>query len=280
VYPVGLLYVAEWFNPRRSLDGPDAGRASRGVLDITKIKITRSSNQQIIIFGDLHANWEALLILQQTDLNPYAVLCLGDIVGYGPDPKRCVDAIRAGATHIIGGQHDRAIGLSALDNQGPGTDELLEATWSHTRSVLLAEDRDFLASLPTELTVEVAGVRFHLMRLGPDDPETETRTLITMPQAQLGDMFGHIEADVILLGGPHVPAMRQFDGRLIVCPGSLGQPRYGVPEPTFAVWRNERVQIHHLHYEPQITARKLSLLPLAPEHRLRLQSILQTGKLD
>ena len=218
--------------------------------------------------------------MQQTDLNPYAVLCLGDIVGYGPDPKRCLDAVRAGATHIIGGQHDRAVGLSALEHQHSENDGLLEATWSHTRSVLWAEDRDYLASLPSELTVEVAGVRFHLMRLGPDDSETETRTLITMPQAQLRARFEHIEADVILLGGPHIPAMRQLDDRLIVCPGSLGQPRYGVAEPTFAVWRNERVQIHHLHYEPQITARKLSLLPLAPEYRLRLQSILQTGKLD
>lgn len=224
-------------------------------------------------------------MLQQTDLRPYAVLCLGDIVGYGPDPKRCLDAVRASTPHLIGGQHDRSIGASALDkvaknSRSSADDGLLEATWSHTRSVLSAEDRDYLASLPTELTVEVAGVRFHLMRLLPDDIETETEMLITMPQARLHELFGQVEAEVILLGGPHLPALRQLDGRLIVCPGSLGQPRYGVPEPTFAIWRNNRAQIHHLHYEPQVTARKLSLLPLAPEHRLRLQSILQTGRLD
>jgi predicted phosphodiesterase len=210
---------------------------------------------------------------------------LGDVVGYGPDPKRCLDAVRISATHLIGGRHDKAVGNSALavetqQSQSEDNFELLEATWAHTRSVLAPADRDFLLALPEALTVDVAGTRFYMTRLSPDDLETETQMLITMPQAQLRERFGHIEADVILLGGPHMPALRQFDNRLIVCPGSLGQPLYGVPEPTFAVWHNNNVRIHHLHYEPQITARKLSLLPLAPEHRRHLQSILHTGTFE
>jgi len=100
-----------------------------------------------------------------------------------------------------------------------------------------------------------------------------------MSEARLRECFGGIEADVILVGGPHLPAMRQVDGRLIVCPGSLGQPRYGVPDPTFVAWHNGHLQIHHLHYQPQSTIRKLSLVPMDPEHVLRLQSYLKTGGL-
>ena len=169
--------------------------------------------------------------------------------------------------------------INAQDDQGQEY-ELLEATWAHTRSMLAAEDRDFLASLPTARALEVAGTRFFLTRLPPDDPETETQMLITMPQARLRELFGDVEADVILLGGPHVPALRQVDGRLIVCPGSLGLPRYGVADPTFAAWQDGRVQVHHLHYHPQQTISKLSLLPLAPEYVIHLQSILRTGGLD
>lgn len=239
---------------------------------------------RVIIFGDLHANREALFALQQAEPRPDAVLCLGEIVGYGPDPKRCLDTVRAGATHIIGGRHDLAVGelAQALAAEGgqAGADDLWEATWAHTRSLLSEGDRDYLATLPRQLTVEMAGVRFHLMRLRPDDAETEARLLITMPQARLRELFDGVAADVILLGGPHVPALRQVDGRLIVCPGSLGLPRYGVPDPTFAAWEDGRVQVHHLHYHPEDTIRKLSLLPLAPEHRLRLQSILRTGGLE
>jgi predicted phosphodiesterase len=234
---------------------------------------------RIIIFGDLHANWEALLALQQAEPQPEVVLCLGDIVGYGPDPKRCLDAVRTRTTHVIGGWHDRAVGNGQTLGSG---DELLDATWAHTRSVLSAADRDYLASLPEKLIVEIAGARFCLTRFLPDDREAETHMLITMSQARLREHFGEIEADLILLGGPHVPALRQIDDRLIVCPGSLGLPRYGVPDPTFAAWEDgaastARLQIHHLHYHPETTMRKLSLLPLDPEHVLHLQSILQTG---
>jgi putative phosphoesterase len=237
---------------------------------------------RIIIFSDLHANWEALLALQQAEPQPEVVLFLGDIVGYGPDPKRCLDAVRATATYVIGGWHDRTVGSSQLL---PLVDDLLEATWAHTRSMLSAADRDHLASLPEQLIVEIAGVRFCLTRFSPDDVETETHMLVTMSQARLREHFGQIEADIILLGGPHVPALRQIDNRLIVCPGSLGQPRYGVADPTFAAWENGaassgRLQIHHLHYHPETTIRKLSLLPLDPEHVRRLQSILQTGGVE
>ncbi len=238
---------------------------------MARIKITYRTDR-IIILGDLHANWESLLILQQTERYPLAVLCLGDIVGYGPDPKLCLDAIRSTAIQPIGGAHDWAVGKQSVQH-----DELLAATWRHTRAMLSVPDLDYLAALPSELTIELSGTRFHLLRLSPDDVATETETLITMSQKRLRECFGHIESEIILVGGPHIPSMRQFEGRLIVCPGSLGQPRYGIPEPTFAVWRNGRLQIHHLHYQPQATTRKLSLLPLSPEHVLRLQSILQTG---
>lgn len=230
---------------------------------------------RIIIFGDLHANWEAMLALQQAERRPELIFCLGDSVGYGPDPKRCLDSVRAHATHVIGGQHDLSVGTGYRTSN----EELLAGTWACTQAVLSADDRRFLAGLPNTLTVEFGGVRFCLARLPPDDPQTETQMLITMSQSRLRQIFDKFSADVILLGGPHVPAMRQVGKKLIVCPGSLGQPRYGVSDPTFAAWENGRLQIHHLHYHPQDTIRKLSLLPLDPDHMLRLQSVLQTGGL-
>ncbi len=239
---------------------------------------------RVIIFGDLHANWEALLALQQAEQRPDLVLCLGDIVGYGPDPKRCLDAVRANAAHLIGGRHDRAVSTRAATVDGAGSrnsdHELLEASWAHARVMLSADDRDYLASLPAELTVEVAGARFCLARYSPDDSQTETQLLITMPQKRLQELVDGAEADFIVLGGPHIPALRQVNDRLIICPGSLGMPRYGVSDPTYAAWQDGRVQVHHLHYQFQHTVRKIALLPLAPEHMLRLQSILSTGGLE
>lgn len=228
---------------------------------------------RIIIFGDLHANLEGWHALQQAEPAPDAVFCLGDIVGYGPDPKRCLDGVRASATCAIGGRHDWAVGGSDIT---PDSD-LLAESWRHGQSVLGAVDCRYLRDLPAEQTVSLAGGRFHLARLQPDNPAAETFSLITVSTAQLQARFGCIEADVIFLGGAHVPAMRQVAGRLIVCPGSLGLPRYGVADPTFAAWEDGRLQIHHLHYHPDATIRKLALLPLAPENTAWLQTTLRTG---
>lgn len=236
---------------------------------------------RIIIFSDLHANWEALLALQQAEPRPDAILCLGDLVGYGPDAKRCLDAVRAGATHLIGGRHDRAVGLPAGDSPGDADeDRWQESMWAYTRSILPAADRDYLAALPAQLTVELAGTRFHLTRFAPEDADVETRLLITTPQARLQAQFASVDADIILLGGSHIPAMRQVGKKLILSPGSLGRPRYGVTDPTFAAWQDGRVQIHHLHYHPHETARKLALLPLDPDYIARLQAVLESGGLS
>jgi len=231
---------------------------------------------RIIIFGDLHANWEALLALQQAELRPDAILCLGDVVGYGPDPKRCLDAVRNSAARFIQGGHDRAVGGGASYGH-PG---LLQATWAYTRSMLSVADHEFLSALPASQTFEQAGARFLMTRLPPDNADTESQMLITLSQARLRDMFADVDADVILLGGPHIPAMRQIGQKVIVCPGSLGLPRYGVSDPTFVAWEDGRLQIHHLHYHPDKTIQKLSLLPLDPEYIQTLQNVLKTGGLE
>jgi diadenosine tetraphosphatase ApaH/serine/threonine PP2A family protein phosphatase len=84
---------------------------------------------------------------------------------------------------------------------------------------------------------------------------------------------------VIVLGHTHLPALRRFGGQLIVNPGSLGQPRYGVPDATYAVWDDGRVQIHHLHYDHESVARRLRLAPLSPEVLEALCETLETGLL-
>jgi predicted phosphodiesterase len=244
---------------------------------MARIKLTYKPGK-IIIISDVHANWDALFALQQTVPNPVAVFCLGDIVGYGPEPKHCVDVLRAGATHLISGRHDRAVSFEPDDNNH-GFGDFVDAGWRHTRLVLSDNDCRFLASLPREKTITLNGRQVHLTRLSPDDEDTETSQIVAFSQARLKQRFSHIDADVILLGGAHIPALRQIDDKLIVCPGSLGFPCYGVPEPTFAVWQpaTGQVKIHHLHYDVNRPVRKISLLPLSPEHRHRLQTTLQTG---
>ncbi|MEK6573412.1 MAG: metallophosphoesterase, partial [Chloroflexota bacterium] len=70
-----------------------------------------------------------------------------------------------------------------------------------------------------------------------------------------------------------------FDGRLIINPGSLGQPRYGTPDATYAVWEDGQIQIKHLHYDHDATVNRLRLASFSPEVTEQLAGILETGLL-
>ena len=74
-----------------------------------------------------------------------------------------------------------------------------------------------------------------------------------------------------------MPAIRQFGDRVIVNPGSLGQPRYGTLDATDAVWEDGQIRIRHLHYDHDVPARKLRLARLSPEVVEQLENILETG---
>ncbi len=100
---------------------------------------------RVIIFGDLHANWEALLALQRAE--HARMWCFAWATWWAMAQIPSVAWTPSGpAQHTLGG-HDLAVGRNAAVRR-LGGGEVLEASWAHTRSLLSAGDRDYLASLP------------------------------------------------------------------------------------------------------------------------------------
>jgi putative phosphoesterase len=232
---------------------------------------------RLLLLADVHANWEALLSLQRAEAQPQAVLFAGDAVGYGPDPAFCARWLAANATLAVRGNHDEAL---ARPDVAGFPDELAEAareTLAYARHHLSAGDRAGLARWPLTAEAVFGGARFFLVHGTPADPLAGRLDPATCPEAELERLFGDVQADVIVVGHTHLPALRRWGQKLIVNPGSLGQPRYGVPDATFAAWQDGRVQIHHLHYDHHAPADKLPLLGLSPETTEKLTGILHTG---
>ncbi len=194
--------------------------------------------------------------------SPTRILFLGDIVGYGPDPAACIQWVRANATVAVQGNHDYGLANNRLrgnadrgSRSGPGYPRAcLEGAppndIGYLRDSAAAEDGD------------AGGTHFHLVHGTPLDPMYGKANLIFSRQTVLREMIAGIEADVILMGNTHIPAIRQLDDKVLVNPGSLGQPRYGVPDPTYAIWEDGEVRIRHLHISHDRTIEKLGLLPL------------------
>jgi putative phosphoesterase len=234
------------------------------------------------MLADVHANWEALLSLQRAELKPDAVLFAGDAVGYGPDPANCVRWLRANATAVRGNHDEAASGQTGAGPRGVPT-ELKQAaleTGQAARQLLSADDRAGLAAWPLTRSVILGGASFYMVHGTPADPLGGSIDPATSAEARLEALFGQVTADVIVLGHAHLPALRSFAGRLIVNPGSLGQPRSGMSDATYAVWLDGQVQIRHLHYDHEAVERKLQLASLSPEVREQLVSLLHTGLLQ
>jgi putative phosphoesterase len=236
---------------------------------------------RILLIADVHANWEALLSLQRAETPPDAVLFAGDAVGYGPDPVNCARWLAANPALAVRGNHDAALEQADVQHVPAELAEAARETVDYARRTLSAEVRAAVARWPLSASGSFGGVQFHLVHGTPLDPLGGRLDPATCSEAELTRLFAEVEADVIVLGHGHVPALRKFGAgsqtRLIVNPGSLGQPRYGVPDATYAVWEDGRIQIKHLHYDHDAVARRLRLLPLSSEAVDQLENVLMTG---
>jgi len=66
---------------------------------------------RVAVISDIHANYHALaaVLSQVTDEGPDEIWCLGDVVGYGPEPNRCCEIVRERADLCLAGNHDLAV---------------------------------------------------------------------------------------------------------------------------------------------------------------------------
>jgi diadenosine tetraphosphatase ApaH/serine/threonine PP2A family protein phosphatase len=197
---------------------------------------------RVAVISDVHANEEALLaVLEEIDARaPDAIWCLGDVVGYGPAPNRCCQIVAERTDVCLIGNHD-LVALGTLDVTDFNDEAAAAALW--TRAALDERSRAFLSGLePSAVAGDV-----EMFHASPRDPvweyvlsaETAYVSLITANAPLV--LVGHshvalaIGLDDTQLHGGLAPAGTEIDlqGRWLLNPGSVGQPRDGDPD---AAW--------------------------------------------
>nr|WP_259459739.1 metallophosphoesterase family protein [Mesotoga sp. HF07.pep.5.2.highcov] len=165
---------------------------------------------RIVFFSDIHGNLEALeAVLKDIESqNIERIYCLGDLVGYGPQPQEVVQRIRDLKIPTIMGNYDDAIGYEKKScgcayNPGRETevgDESLN--WSITNTSAAA--KEFLRSLPHTLEFEEEGVKFLLVHGSPVDHLLEYIRPDTSSE-RLQKVLERVKADVVVNGHTHLP---------------------------------------------------------------------------
>jgi len=194
------------------------------------------------VISDIHSNWQALQAVMADLPAIDEVICLGDVVGYGGDPNRCLDYVRDKRWPTLVGNHDRACtDVDILEWFNEDAARAIEWTVAH-----LGRDRlSWLADLPDcdqigdEILLVHGSPRDHIYEYILDGPTADANLNL-------------IGSKTCFHGHTHVPGIfRRNDGQLVheyqlgtfqltgtelVNPGSVGQPRDGVPDSSYAIW--------------------------------------------
>ena len=226
---------------------------------------------RILILADIHANWPALRAIQE----PHDVcFFLGDAVDYGPHPIPCVEWVRDHASYAIRGNHDHAVAQRAAIEGRNGfrflTRTTRELTWEH----LQAPHLRYLAELPVTARVTLGGSRFLLTHATPRDPLEEW---VSNDPALWGELLRNVEADVVCVGHTHIPFVLQVGPKLVINPGSVGQPRDGDPRASYAIWEDGKVEIRRVEYPLDDVIKDLEATRLPPEVKRLSIAVLRTG---
>jgi predicted phosphodiesterase len=211
---------------------------------------------RILIISDIHANLAAFeSVLTDAEGEWDYVWCLGDVVGYGPDPNECCELLKTLPHLCLAGNHDWAA-LNRLDIRTFNADARKVVLW--TQETLKPENIAYLDALPTTFVLG----QYTLAHGSPREPVWEY--ILDPIIAALN--FPHFETPYCFVGHTHTPVIykqlsergdtdaqqpvyRQpapLNGhRLIINPGSVGQPRDANPDASYAILEVEK---HILEY--------------------------------
>jgi putative phosphoesterase len=226
---------------------------------------------KLVIISDIHGNHDALRALPEE----YDELwVLGDLVNYGPQPKEVVADVMEKASLVVQGNHDHAVAYDDDSRWSPRYRPMAEATRRYTSAALSDGQKAYLRGLPLQAQAERDGLLFHLTHATPADPLYGRHP--TEAEGWAAEL-NTLSADVLLVGHTHVPFLRKIGDKVVLNPGSLGQPRTGAPLASYAVFQDGRFELRSFRYPVEATVEKLRALALPRHVESELAAILETG---
>ena len=222
-----------------------------------------------LIVSDIHANLVALQAVLADASGFDEIWCLGDLVGYGPNPNECIERIQEFPHVSLAGNHDWAA-LGKLDIKNFNMDARAATIWTQTE--LSSASHEYLNALPTHLERD----GFSMAHASPREPVWEYVLDANAAYAN----FAHFSTPYCLVGHTHIPLIFELnnhrqrcetmipplnghldlaDRRMIINPGSVGQPRDGDPWASYAMLDTDNMtwEFRRVPYAVEITQERM-----------------------
>jgi diadenosine tetraphosphatase ApaH/serine/threonine PP2A family protein phosphatase len=238
-----------------------------------------------LIIADIHSNLAAFEAVLADAGSFDKIWCLGDMVGYGPDPNECVERLRDLPHICVAGNHDWAT-LDKLDIEDFNPDAQKACLW--TRKQLSPSNLEYLETLPETIVEE----GFTLVHGSPRHPIWEYILYPSIAKAN----FEHFDTRFCFVGHTHVPIIYRHrpenpnqacevlipspnarlvlgEDRLIINVGGVGQPRDGDPRASYAILDSDELtlQYRRIPYPIEVTQERMVEQGLPPRLIIRLR---------
>ncbi len=240
---------------------------------------------KIAVISDIHANLEAFqaVVASIEKRVPDRVICLGDLVGYGPDPEEVVQLMRKVSYDCVIGNHEVALlkrkGLAMMNFQA--RDNSIS-----TKELLSVGNISYINMLPYSLTVEKA------LFVHGFPPDSVFKYVFKQSESVLRTLFESSSTTHYFVGHSHALLLIGYGGRAIVKSplkegrialesgmqylinvGSVGQPRDGDNRAKYVIWDTveNTLEVVYVRYDLEATIKKIEARGFPEAYGLRLR---------
>lgn len=216
---------------------------------------------KIAVISDIHANIYALRnILEHIDDQKVdTIICLGDLVGYGPHPNEVVAAIRRRNILCIKGNYDSSV----VDNQYSYIRETQLNSFSlpWTVNELREENRLYLKNLPNSISLNIANKKILFVHGSPN----KVNEYLLENGENTAEIMKQLSEDVLVCAHTHLPSSKNFDNKLYINCGSVGKPKIGRPNSTYCILdvtedSGVKVEIKEVEYDVKKIVKDMTML--------------------
>lgn len=186
---------------------------------------------KIAAISDIHGNLYALMkVLEDIDMQKVdMIVCLGDLVGYGPHPNEVIALIRRRQLPCLKGNYDASVvdgGFTYIRDTNINSFALPWAIEEVRES-----NKYFLDSLPNNLKYEFNGVNLEFVHGSP----IAINEYLFEDGDNTANIMKDFSGDVLVCAHTHIPSLKKFDNKTFVNVGSVGKPKIGRPNPTYCI---------------------------------------------
>lgn len=216
-----------------------------------------------LLLSDIHSNIVALEAIWKKEKDTDLLLCAGDLVDYGPNPKEVIDWIQAHDVITVQGNHDAWVCLNYRHGDSLPNPDNEERGWvRYNASQLNEADVLYLEGLPQTYTITIDGIEYGMTHLVYEQDEIVSRHGFEQFRQE---RFKGKSYSRLIIGHTHYQAVRQLDNDLLwLNPGSVSYRRRGDPDKTahYMTIVNGRISLNRLAYDRTPLFEAAKLIPL------------------